>query len=50
MSYLTRGLERARQLAKVNKGTPLVRISKKVGRNEPCVCGSGKKYKRCCGK
>jgi hypothetical protein len=23
--------------------------SKKVGRNEPCPCGSGKKYKRCCG-
>ena len=22
----------------------------KVGRNEPCPCGSGKKYKRCCGK
>lgn len=24
--------------------------SKKVGRNEPCPCGSGKKYKKCCGK
>jgi len=23
---------------------------KKVGRNEPCPCGSGNKYKRCCGK
>ena len=23
---------------------------KKVGRNEPCPCGSGKKYKHCCGK
>ena len=23
---------------------------KKIGRNEPCPCGSGKKYKRCCGK
>jgi uncharacterized protein YchJ len=22
----------------------------KVGRNEPCTCGSGKKYKKCCGK
>jgi uncharacterized protein YecA (UPF0149 family) len=21
----------------------------KVGRNEPCPCGSGKKYKKCCG-
>jgi len=25
------------------------RDSRKVGRNEPCPCGSGKKYKRCCG-
>lgn len=24
--------------------------SVKIGRNEPCVCGSGKKYKKCCGK
>lgn len=24
--------------------------SEKIGRNEPCPCGSGKKYKRCCGK
>ena len=23
---------------------------KKVGRNEPCPCGSGKKYKKCCAK
>jgi preprotein translocase subunit SecA len=26
-----------------------VKKSKKVGRNEPCPCGSGKKYKKCCG-
>lgn len=24
--------------------------SEKIGRNEPCPCGSGKKYKKCCGK
>ena len=23
---------------------------KKVGRNDPCICGSGKKYKKCCGR
>jgi preprotein translocase subunit SecA len=23
---------------------------KKIGRNEPCICGSGKKYKKCCGQ
>lgn len=29
---------------------PFRRPSPKVGRNEPCPCGSGKKYKNCCGK
>ena len=29
---------------------PFVRGARKVGRNEPCPCGSGKKYKRCCGQ
>lgn len=29
---------------------PLVRHDPKVGRNDPCPCGSGKKYKQCCGK
>ena len=27
---------------------PVVRDYKKVGRNDPCPCGSGKKYKNCC--
>jgi SEC-C motif-containing protein len=29
---------------------PLVRSGPKVGRNDPCPCGSGKKFKQCCGK
>jgi preprotein translocase subunit SecA len=29
---------------------PVKRDSEKVGRNDPCPCGSGKKYKRCHGK
>ncbi len=29
---------------------PYVRTEDKVGRNDPCPCGSGKKYKKCCGK
>lgn len=29
---------------------PMVRDERKVGRNEPCPCGSGKKYKQCHGK
>ena len=28
---------------------PVVRDEAKVGRNDPCPCGSGKKYKKCCG-
>ena len=32
------------------KPQPAVRTSQKVGRNEPCPCGSGKKYKHCHGK
>jgi len=34
--------------SKVAKKTP--KKSTKVGRNDPCPCGSGKKYKQCCGK
>ena len=30
--------------------TPIVREAPKVGRNDLCPCGSGKKYKKCCGK
>jgi uncharacterized protein YecA (UPF0149 family) len=29
---------------------PRKREGKKVGRNDPCPCGSGKKYKNCCGR
>ncbi|MBO5372308.1 MAG: SEC-C domain-containing protein [Lachnospiraceae bacterium] len=29
---------------------PYERTQKKIGRNEPCPCGSGKKYKQCCGR
>lgn len=32
------------------KSGTFVREEKKVGRNDPCPCGSGKKYKFCCGK
>ncbi|MBN1931309.1 MAG: preprotein translocase subunit SecA [Desulfobacterales bacterium] len=30
------------------KKTPVKRNEKKIGRNDPCPCGSGKKYKKCC--
>lgn len=32
------------------KAQPIVNDGPKVGRNDPCPCGSGKKYKNCCGK
>lgn len=32
------------------KKKPVMKDGKKVGRNDPCPCGSGKKYKNCCGK
>ena len=34
----------------VDEVTAPIRSSGKVGRNEPCPCGSGKKYKKCCGR
>ncbi len=33
-----------------SKPEPIVNKGPKVGRNDPCPCGSGKKYKNCCGK
>ena len=33
-----------------SKREPIVNQGPKVGRNDPCPCGSGKKYKQCCGK
>jgi preprotein translocase subunit SecA len=32
------------------KKKPIQRDSRKIGRNAPCPCGSGKKYKKCCGR
>jgi preprotein translocase subunit SecA len=32
------------------KKKPVKRTKKKIGRNAPCPCGSGKKYKKCCGR
>jgi preprotein translocase subunit SecA len=35
--------------SKAGKIQPIRRTERKIGRNEPCPCGSGKKYKHCCG-
>ena len=42
--------EEQKKLYKEQKESTTVRKEKKVGRNDPCPCGSGKKYKKCCGK
>lgn len=34
----------------IDPNIPVVRNEPRVGRNEPCPCGSGKKFKQCCGK
>ena len=34
----------------IDTGMPWQRETPKTGRNDPCPCGSGKKYKKCCGK
>ncbi|MFP9134805.1 preprotein translocase subunit SecA [Shewanella algae] len=43
-------LNEAEHDAEVAAHTPVVRDGEKVGRNDPCPCGSGKKYKQCHGK
>lgn len=42
--------ERRKELYKEQKKSGTVVKEKKVGRNDPCPCGSGKKYKFCCGR
>lgn len=36
-------------VAQQERSKPIVNAAPKVGRNDPCTCGSGKKYKKCCG-
>jgi hypothetical protein len=42
-------LERLQEIRDRERAGGLDPVSTKVGRNQPCPCGSGKKYKRCCG-
>lgn len=41
--------EKRKQLYKEQKKSGTIVKEKKIGRNDPCPCGSGKKYKKCCG-
>ncbi len=44
------GMSENQPAEEVAPGKPQpIRVDKKVGRNDPCPCGSGKKYKKCCG-
>jgi uncharacterized protein YecA (UPF0149 family) len=47
MILVLRKLARIREAA--GRPTTLLHQSK-IGRNDPCFCGSGKKYKRCCSR
>ena len=42
--------EKKKQLYREQKQSGTIRKGKKIGRNDPCPCGSGKKYKKCCGR
>ena len=42
--------DKLKALYKEQKNSGTIRKGKKVGRNDPCPCGSGKKYKHCCGR
>jgi preprotein translocase subunit SecA len=49
-----RELEQAKRIGGGETGAqeerkPVQRTEDKIGRNAPCPCGSGKKYKKCCG-
>jgi uncharacterized protein YchJ len=45
----TQETERRDRLRQLGRDATVVREKPKVGANEPCPCGSGKKYKKCCG-
>ncbi|MCQ4635351.1 SEC-C metal-binding domain-containing protein [Anaerovorax odorimutans] len=42
--------EKRQEITKAYKKSKTVVKGEKIGRNDPCPCGSGKKYKKCCGR
>jgi len=42
--------EKRKEITNEWKKSKIIVNENKVGRNDPCTCGSGKKYKKCCGK
>lgn len=47
--YRSNAFSRTLGIIEDNENKPQINTSKKIGRNDPCPCGSGKKYKKCCG-
>jgi preprotein translocase subunit SecA len=43
-------VEKRKEIQKAWRASKVVINEAKVGRNDPCTCGSGKKYKKCCGR
>ena len=43
-------VEKRKEIQKSWRNSKMAVNDNKVGRNDPCTCGSGKKYKKCCGK
>lgn len=43
-------VEKRKEIASGYRQSRIVRNENKIGRNDPCTCGSGKKFKKCCGK
>lgn len=43
-------LEKRKDIQKKFRDSKVIVKEEKIGRNDPCPCGSGKKYKKCCGK
>jgi hypothetical protein len=49
MGLYVKALSEAFSEASADKPKPIVSPTSKIGRNDPCPCGSGRKYKKCCG-
>lgn len=50
LSTTERAVYCAKKVRELALKTKPISVSSKVGRNDPCTCGSGKKYKKCCGR
>jgi preprotein translocase subunit SecA len=49
--FIVKSISNITVKTEIQKPTQIANVdNKKVGRNDPCPCGSGKKYKHCCGK